>query len=310
MGRSSNGGSDGGRVKAACTNCKKAKARCDRGRPCSRCVERGYDECVDAFPRRVGRRRNHFFDRIVTEHEVQAVQARPAKKTPKSTKRRGKRRDRERPGRQAVIKRPKRGHSKQAKRNPGLKKPERISASNTTKDSKKPENKSPDHRPDLHPELQPDVETESDKDDIKRQSVSTFEHRVPQLETPATTFASRMKKMPKLDLDFPSLLPMGTAKLTDAELNLYSESSDAAPQPEVSQLPWQPLRMPMVNLSVSASPLLDASCDSSSCSDFLFDKGSGADIGLISDSVPQLDSFGSQTDIFGFGLAQDTPVAY
>mmetsp|Transcript_2914 Transcript_2914/g.6818 ORF Transcript_2914/g.6818 Transcript_2914/m.6818 type:complete len:331 (+) Transcript_2914:103-1095(+) len=58
------------RVKAACTNCKKAKARCDHGRPCSRCVERGLTECVSAFPRRVGRRRNHFFDHIVTEEEV------------------------------------------------------------------------------------------------------------------------------------------------------------------------------------------------------------------------------------------------
>eukprot|EP00465_Bigelowiella_longifila_P015515 CAMPEP_0185253014 /NCGR_PEP_ID=MMETSP1359-20130426/1929_1 /TAXON_ID=552665 /ORGANISM="Bigelowiella longifila, Strain CCMP242" /LENGTH=319 /DNA_ID=CAMNT_0027835315 /DNA_START=62 /DNA_END=1021 /DNA_ORIENTATION=+ len=58
------------RVKAACTNCKKAKARCDQQRPCSRCVQKNCAECVDAFPRRVGRRRNHYLNTIVTENEV------------------------------------------------------------------------------------------------------------------------------------------------------------------------------------------------------------------------------------------------
>jgi len=77
----------GRRVKAACTNCKKAKAKCDAQRPCSRCVERGLCECIDAFPRRVGRRRNHFFNKIVTESEVKAVQGeRPKPKKPRSRK--------------------------------------------------------------------------------------------------------------------------------------------------------------------------------------------------------------------------------
>mmetsp|Transcript_4057 Transcript_4057/g.5824 ORF Transcript_4057/g.5824 Transcript_4057/m.5824 type:complete len:319 (-) Transcript_4057:402-1358(-) len=78
------------RVKAACTNCKKAKARCDQQRPCSRCVERGCTECVDAFPRRVGRRRNHFFTKIVTETEVkhsgEFVQPTKTKKRRRRTK--------------------------------------------------------------------------------------------------------------------------------------------------------------------------------------------------------------------------------
>eukprot|EP00471_Norrisiella_sphaerica_P005077 CAMPEP_0184487382 /NCGR_PEP_ID=MMETSP0113_2-20130426/9953_1 /TAXON_ID=91329 /ORGANISM="Norrisiella sphaerica, Strain BC52" /LENGTH=373 /DNA_ID=CAMNT_0026869673 /DNA_START=54 /DNA_END=1175 /DNA_ORIENTATION=- len=48
------------RVKTACTNCKLAKARCDNGRPCSRCIKRGCQEtCVDAVPKRRGRKRNH-----------------------------------------------------------------------------------------------------------------------------------------------------------------------------------------------------------------------------------------------------------
>lgn len=47
------------RVKTACTNCKLAKARCDNGRPCSRCVKRGCERtCVDAVPKRRGRKRN------------------------------------------------------------------------------------------------------------------------------------------------------------------------------------------------------------------------------------------------------------
>jgi len=47
------------RVKTACTNCKLAKARCDNGRPCSRCVKRGcQDTCIDAIPKRRGRKRN------------------------------------------------------------------------------------------------------------------------------------------------------------------------------------------------------------------------------------------------------------
>jgi hypothetical protein len=46
------------RVKTACTNCKLAKARCDNGRPCSRCVKRGCQStCVDAVPKRRGRKR-------------------------------------------------------------------------------------------------------------------------------------------------------------------------------------------------------------------------------------------------------------
>ncbi len=47
------------RVKMACTNCKLAKARCDNGRPCSRCVKRGCaDSCVDAIPKRRGPRQH------------------------------------------------------------------------------------------------------------------------------------------------------------------------------------------------------------------------------------------------------------
>ncbi|GAB5367824.1 hypothetical protein AAMO2058_001264800 [Amorphochlora amoebiformis] len=76
----------GRRVKAACTNCKKAKARCDQQRPCTRCVERNCTECVDAFPRRVGRRRNHFFNRIVTEMEVKATHPNDATKKIKRTR--------------------------------------------------------------------------------------------------------------------------------------------------------------------------------------------------------------------------------
>eukprot|EP00954_Amorphochlora_amoebiformis_P006141 481074-Amorphochlora_amoeboformis.AAC.1 len=48
------------RVKTACTNCKAAKARCDTGRPCSRCVKRGFPhKCIDAVPKRRGRKRSH-----------------------------------------------------------------------------------------------------------------------------------------------------------------------------------------------------------------------------------------------------------
>eukprot|EP00465_Bigelowiella_longifila_P010385 CAMPEP_0185266408 /NCGR_PEP_ID=MMETSP1359-20130426/30961_1 /TAXON_ID=552665 /ORGANISM="Bigelowiella longifila, Strain CCMP242" /LENGTH=175 /DNA_ID=CAMNT_0027856203 /DNA_START=18 /DNA_END=542 /DNA_ORIENTATION=+ len=48
------------RVKTACTNCKAAKARCDSGRPCSRCKKRGYPHrCVSAVPKRRGRKRSH-----------------------------------------------------------------------------------------------------------------------------------------------------------------------------------------------------------------------------------------------------------
>jgi len=75
------------RVKAACTNCKKAKARCDQQRPCSRCVQKNCAECVDAFPRRVGRRRNHYLDKIVTENEVKASGA-LIKSKPRKRKRR------------------------------------------------------------------------------------------------------------------------------------------------------------------------------------------------------------------------------
>mmetsp|Transcript_46649 Transcript_46649/g.75029 ORF Transcript_46649/g.75029 Transcript_46649/m.75029 type:complete len:323 (+) Transcript_46649:259-1227(+) len=75
------------RVKAACTNCKKAKARCDQQRPCSRCVQKNCAECVDAFPRRVGRRRNHYLNKIVTENEVKASGA-LIKSQPKKRKRR------------------------------------------------------------------------------------------------------------------------------------------------------------------------------------------------------------------------------
>uniref|UniRef100_A0A7S2TGB2 Zn(2)-C6 fungal-type domain-containing protein n=1 Tax=Lotharella oceanica TaxID=641309 RepID=A0A7S2TGB2_9EUKA len=83
----------GRRVKAACTNCKKAKAKCDRGRPCTRCVERGLPHCVDAFPRRVGRRRNHFFNNILTEVEVKAIQSHlPKKKKAKRSRKRAAKR--------------------------------------------------------------------------------------------------------------------------------------------------------------------------------------------------------------------------
>mmetsp|Transcript_7530 Transcript_7530/g.11399 ORF Transcript_7530/g.11399 Transcript_7530/m.11399 type:complete len:354 (+) Transcript_7530:104-1165(+) len=61
------------RVRVACTNCKRSKARCGAQRPCKRCVERGLKECIDAFPRRVGRRRNHFFDQVVSEKQVEQV---------------------------------------------------------------------------------------------------------------------------------------------------------------------------------------------------------------------------------------------
>mmetsp|Transcript_12381 Transcript_12381/g.18479 ORF Transcript_12381/g.18479 Transcript_12381/m.18479 type:complete len:492 (-) Transcript_12381:149-1624(-) len=48
------------RVKTACTNCKAAKARCDTNRPCGRCVKREFPhKCVDAVPKRRGRKRSH-----------------------------------------------------------------------------------------------------------------------------------------------------------------------------------------------------------------------------------------------------------
>mmetsp|Transcript_9114 Transcript_9114/g.13669 ORF Transcript_9114/g.13669 Transcript_9114/m.13669 type:complete len:330 (-) Transcript_9114:82-1071(-) len=59
------------RVKTACTNCKMAKARCDNGRPCSRCVKRGCERtCVDAVPKRRGRKRSpEFTNKTVTKTE-------------------------------------------------------------------------------------------------------------------------------------------------------------------------------------------------------------------------------------------------
>ena len=78
------------RVKAACTNCKKAKARCDHGRPCSRCVERGLDNCVDAYPKRVGRRRQHFFDAIVTAEDVERLSEARSKENKSRRRRRGR----------------------------------------------------------------------------------------------------------------------------------------------------------------------------------------------------------------------------
>uniref|UniRef100_A0A7S2TQB9 Zn(2)-C6 fungal-type domain-containing protein n=1 Tax=Lotharella oceanica TaxID=641309 RepID=A0A7S2TQB9_9EUKA len=58
------------RVKTACTNCKLAKARCDNGRPCGRCVRRGCEStCVDAVPKRRGRKRNHDISKSIAKPE-------------------------------------------------------------------------------------------------------------------------------------------------------------------------------------------------------------------------------------------------
>jgi len=47
------------RVPMACTRCKMAHTRCDTKRPCGRCVRRGVaDTCVDAIPKRRGRKRS------------------------------------------------------------------------------------------------------------------------------------------------------------------------------------------------------------------------------------------------------------
>ena len=47
------------RVPMACTRCKTAHTRCDTKRPCGRCVRRGVaDSCVDAIPKRRGRKRS------------------------------------------------------------------------------------------------------------------------------------------------------------------------------------------------------------------------------------------------------------
>merc|ERR1711871_1505938 len=47
------------RVPMACTRCKMAHTRCDTKRPCGRCVRRGVaDSCVDAIPKRRGRKRS------------------------------------------------------------------------------------------------------------------------------------------------------------------------------------------------------------------------------------------------------------
>mmetsp|Transcript_12461 Transcript_12461/g.14770 ORF Transcript_12461/g.14770 Transcript_12461/m.14770 type:complete len:369 (-) Transcript_12461:333-1439(-) len=64
------------RVKTACTNCKLAKARCDNGRPCSRCVKRGcQDTCIDAIPKRRGRKRNQDGNKLAvcTEEDDETV---------------------------------------------------------------------------------------------------------------------------------------------------------------------------------------------------------------------------------------------
>ena len=83
------------RVKAACTNCKKAKARCDHQRPCLRCVERGLSDCVDAFPRRVGRRRYHFLKGVVSQEDVKKMGG-EIKSTKKPRKRRSRAKKRNR----------------------------------------------------------------------------------------------------------------------------------------------------------------------------------------------------------------------
>ncbi|GAB5360631.1 hypothetical protein AAMO2058_000643600 [Amorphochlora amoebiformis] len=49
------------RVPMACTRCKLAHTRCDTKRPCGRCVRRG-DVCVDAVPKRRGRKRSEDSD--------------------------------------------------------------------------------------------------------------------------------------------------------------------------------------------------------------------------------------------------------
>ena len=49
------------RVPMACTRCKLAHTRCDTKRPCGRCLRRG-DICVDAIPKRRGRKRSEDSD--------------------------------------------------------------------------------------------------------------------------------------------------------------------------------------------------------------------------------------------------------
>uniref|UniRef100_A0A7S4DWA6 Zn(2)-C6 fungal-type domain-containing protein n=1 Tax=Lotharella globosa TaxID=91324 RepID=A0A7S4DWA6_9EUKA len=68
------------RVKTACTNCKLAKARCDNGRPCGRCVRRGCERtCVDAVPKRRGRKRNHENSKIIVKPEEPEEEEEPLK---------------------------------------------------------------------------------------------------------------------------------------------------------------------------------------------------------------------------------------
>eukprot|EP00954_Amorphochlora_amoebiformis_P002156 168902-Amorphochlora_amoeboformis.AAC.2 len=58
------------RTRTACTNCKKAKTRCSDERPCARCVKRGATNCVDAVPRRLGRKRIHHFLGAISQAEL------------------------------------------------------------------------------------------------------------------------------------------------------------------------------------------------------------------------------------------------
>lgn len=60
------------RTRTACVQCKRAKTRCDAKRPCGRCVRRGVPahECVDAVPRRLGRKRIHHFTGAVSKAEL------------------------------------------------------------------------------------------------------------------------------------------------------------------------------------------------------------------------------------------------
>jgi len=60
------------RVKTACTSCKRSKTKCDRKRPCKRCVRRGRaDSCVDSIHKKRGRsfRKHTWGDLPINEND-------------------------------------------------------------------------------------------------------------------------------------------------------------------------------------------------------------------------------------------------
>lgn len=272
-------------MKAACTNCKKAKARCDHGRPCTRCVERGLTDCVDAFPRRVGRRRNHFFNHIVTESEVRAVQ--PEKKPKAKSKPRKKR--------------------TRAK----TRKPKRTRDQENVTPPMNPVNSNKRFKPDV-PALKL-ADTSSLVDEFLPPSFSGDpDVKLDHMPTSVFSESTVSELMSDFNTDALVQFSLDTPKFDFApvksDIKAYGVRNLSINSPSMERgLSFldEDLSSPLNNTSLPLEDSCSETCSSSSCSDLPF---SNEEVGSL--DVPSLGSFGLDSDVFSLDFPQDVPAAY